>query len=133
MRSWDSPRFFLVSYMNATRRFAGWCASKDIHQLAQVEPLHVAAFVRDLQEELSPPSVKQHLAAIRMLFDWLVTRHVIDTNPAHSLPGPRYTVKKGKTPVLTPEEAHVLLESIPITKKPANDTAPTDQLERLRL
>jgi site-specific recombinase XerC len=51
-----------------------------------------------------------------MLFDWLVTGHVIDTNPAHSVRGPRYTVKKGKTPVLTTEEAHALLESIPITK-----------------
>ena len=57
---------------------------KDIHELTQVEPFHVAAFVHDLQDELSPPSVKQHLAAIRMLFDWLVTGHVIETNPAHS-------------------------------------------------
>src|SRR5260221_11903410 len=118
MRSWDSPRFFLVSYMNATRRFAEWCASKDIHQLAQVEPLHVAAFVRDLQEELSPPSVKQHLAAIRMLFDWLVTGFVIETNPAHSVRGRGYTVKKGKTPVLTAVWAHALLVGIPITQKP---------------
>src|SRR5260221_3772204 len=125
--------FFWVSYMNETRRFAEWCASKDIHQLAQVEPLHVAAFVRDLQEELSPPSVKQHLAPIRMLFDWLVTGHVIDTNPAHSARGPRYTVKKGKTPVLTAEEAHALLESIPITKKAANDTEATDQPDLLGL
>jgi site-specific recombinase XerD len=110
------------AYVNATRRFADWCASKDLHELAQVQPFHVAAFVHDLQDELSPPSVKQHLAAIRMLFDWLVTGHVIETNPAHSVRGPRYTVKKGKTPVLTLEEAHALLESIPITKKPANDT-----------
>jgi site-specific recombinase XerD len=34
------------AYMNATRRFADWCASKDIHELAQVEAFHVAAFVR---------------------------------------------------------------------------------------
>jgi site-specific recombinase XerD len=68
------------------------------HSRARAGPFHVAAFVHDLQEELSPPSVKQHLAAIRMLFDWLVTGHVIDTNPAHSVRGPRYTVKKGKTP-----------------------------------
>jgi site-specific recombinase XerD len=119
--------------MNATRRFAEWCASKDIHELAKVEPFHVAAFVHDLQEELSAPSVKQHLAAIRMLFDWLVTGHVIDTNPAHSVRGPRYTVKKGKTPVLTAEEAHALLESIPITKKPANDTEAADQPDLLGL
>src|ERR1700730_1695822 len=79
------------AYLNAPRRFADWCASKDIHELAQVEPFHVAAFVHDLQDELSSPSVKQHLAAIRMLFDWLVTGHVVDTNPAHSVRGPRYT------------------------------------------
>jgi site-specific recombinase XerD len=89
--------------------------------------------VHDLQEELSPPSVKQHLAAIRMLFDWLVTGHVIDTNPAHSVRGPRYTVKKGKTPVLTAEEAHALLESIPIAKKPANDSEAADQPDLLGL
>jgi integrase len=68
-----------------------------------------------------------------MLFDWLVTGHVIDTNPAHSVRGPRHTVKKGKTPVLTPEEAHALLESIPITKKPANDTEAADQPDLLGL
>jgi site-specific recombinase XerC len=87
---------------------------------SQVQPFHVAAFVHELQDELSPPSVKQHLAALRMLFDWLVTGHVIEANPAHSVRGPRYTLKKGKTPVLTSEEAHTLLESIPIIKKPAN-------------
>src|SRR3984893_17258496 len=120
-------------YVTPPRRFADWCASKDIHELTQVQPFHVAAFVHDLQEELSPPSVKQHLAGIRMLFDWLVTGHVIDTNPAHSVRGPRYTVKKGKTPVLTPEEAHALLESVPITKKPANDTEAADQPDLLGL
>src|SRR6201993_4996202 len=69
----------------------------------------------------------------RMLFDWLVTGHVIDSNPAHSVRGPRYTVKKGKTPVLTVEEAHALLESIPITKKPANDPEAADQPDLLGL
>src|SRR6202042_3825937 len=101
------------AYMNATRRFADWCASKEIHELTQVEPFHVAAFVHDLQDELSPPSVKQHLAALRMLFDWLVTGHVIETNPAHAVRGPKYVVKKGKTPVLTAEEARALLDAIP--------------------
>jgi site-specific recombinase XerD len=124
---------FTEPIWNATRRFADWGASKEIHELAQVESFHVAAFAHDLQEELSPPSVKQHLAAIRMLFDWLVTGHVIETNPAHSVRGPRYTVKKGKTPVLTVEEAHALLESIPITKKPANDTEATSQHDLLGL
>jgi len=104
------------AYINATRRFAAWCASKSIDELAAVQPFHVAAFIKDLQVEVSPPTVKQHLAAIRMLFDWLVTGHVIDVNPAHAVRGPKYVVKKGKTPVLTADEARTLLDSIPIIK-----------------
>jgi site-specific recombinase XerC len=61
---------------------------------------------------LAKPSVKQHLAAIRMLFDWLVVGQVIATNPAAPVRGPKYRVKKGKTPVLTQEEARALLDSI---------------------
>jgi len=107
--------------MNATRRFADWCAGNGIQELSQVQPFHVAAFIKDLQDELSPPTVKQHLAALRMLFDWLVTGHVIDVNPAHAVRGPKYVVKKGKTPVLTADEARTLLDSIPITKPAAED------------
>jgi site-specific recombinase XerD len=109
------------AYMNATRRFAAWCAGKNIDELARVQPFHVAAFIKDLQDELSPPTVKQHLAALRMLFDWLVTGHVIDVNPAHAVRGPKYVVKKGKTPVLTADEARTLLDSIPIVKPAVED------------
>jgi site-specific recombinase XerD len=101
------------AYLNATRRFADWCAAHDLHQLDQVQAFHVAVFVKDLQGQFTPPTVKQHLAAIRMLFDWLVTGHVIDTNPAHSVRGPKYVVKKGKTPVLDAAEARALLDAIP--------------------
>ena len=52
----------------------------------------------------APPTVKQHLAAIRMLFDWLVVRQVLAMNPAAAVRGPRHVVKKGKTPVLSTEE-----------------------------
>src|ERR1700730_565481 len=103
------------AYMNAARRFADWCAGNSIHELSQVQPFHVAAFIKDLHDELSPPTVKQHLAALRMLFDWLVTGHVIDVNPAHAVRGPKYVVKKGKTPVLNAEEARALLDSIDIS------------------
>jgi hypothetical protein len=90
------------AYLNATRRFAHWCESYGLGRLADVQPFHVAAFVKELQGQLAPPTVKQHLAALRMLFDWLVTGHVLDTNPAHAVRGPKYVVTKGKTPVLTP-------------------------------
>jgi site-specific recombinase XerD len=100
------------AYLNAARRFAGWCDAHGLHELAHVQPFHVAAFVKELQGPFSPPTVKQHLAALRMLFDWLVTGHVIDTNPAHAVRGPKYVVTKGKTPVLTAEEARALLDAI---------------------
>jgi site-specific recombinase XerD len=100
------------AYLNAARRFAQWCEAHELDELAQVQPFHVAAFVKELQGQFSPPTVKQHLAALRMLFDWLVTGHVIDTNPAHAVRGPRYVVTKGKTPVLDAEEARAVLNSI---------------------
>ena len=56
------------AYLNATRRFAAWCDEKGIAQLADVQPVHVAAFVKELQGEFTAPTVKQHLAALRMLF-----------------------------------------------------------------
>src|SRR5437773_4327130 len=105
------------AYLNATRRFAEWCDAHGIGQLADVQAFHVAAFVKHLQGEFSPPTVKQHLAALRMLFDWLVTGHVLDVNPAHAVRGPKYVVKKGKTPVLTADEARELLDCIDVVKK----------------
>ena len=81
-------------------------------QLTDVQAFHVAAFIKDLQGACSPPTVKQHLAALRMLFDWLVTGHVLEVNPAHAVRGPKYVVRKGKTPVLTAGEARELLGSI---------------------
>jgi site-specific recombinase XerD len=105
------------AYMNATRRFAEWCGARGIGELAAIQPFHVAAFVKHLQGAFSPPTVKQHLAALRMLFDWLVTGHVMDVNPAHSVRGPKYVVKKGKTPVLAADEARELLDAIVIARK----------------
>ena len=100
------------AYLNAARRFAAWCHDHQIRQLAEMQPVHVAAFIQDLQGQLAPATVKQHLAALRILFDWLVTGQVLELNPAHAVRGPRYSLKKGKTPVLTAEEARALLDSI---------------------
>ena len=77
--------------------------------LSAVRPLHVAAYVEELQGTHSKPTVKQHLAALRMLFDWLVVGHIMNVNPAHAVRGPKYVVKKGKTPVLAGDEARMLL------------------------
>jgi site-specific recombinase XerD len=100
------------AYYKAACRFSDWCAGRGLSGLAHVKPLHVAAYIEELQGELSTPSVKQHLAALRMLFDWLVVGHVLEVNPAHAVRGPKYSLKKGKTPVLDRDEARALLESI---------------------
>ena len=100
------------AYLNAARRFAAWCRDRRIDWLAEVQPVHIAAFIQDLQGQLAPATVKQHLAALRVLFDWLVTGQILPLNPAHAVRGPRYSLKTGKTPVLTAEEARSLLDSI---------------------
>jgi integrase len=84
----------------------------------------VAAYIETLQEQLAPPSVKQHLAAIRMLFDWLVTGQVVPHNPAASVRGPKHVVKKGKTPVLSAEDARKLLDSIPVRREHGGEDGP---------
>ncbi len=73
---------------------------------------HVAAYIENLTAIKSAPTVKQHLAAIRMCFDWLTSGGVMDFNPASSVRGPKHVVKQGKTPVLTADEARQLLDSI---------------------
>jgi integrase/recombinase XerD len=101
-----------AAYARAVSRFDAWCQEHGL-QLEQLTPFHVAAYVEKLGQGLSKPTVKQHLAALRMLFDYLVVGQVIPSNPAASVRGPKYVVRKGKTPVLTGEEARTLLESIP--------------------
>jgi len=106
------------AYYKAACRFSEWCEGRGLTDLAAVKPLHVAAYIEWLGAPgpkgaaLSKPTVKQHLAALRMLFDWLVVGHVIDVNPAHAVRGPKHVVKKGRTPVLDRQEARALLAVI---------------------
>jgi site-specific recombinase XerD len=100
------------AYARAAGEFAAWCAEHGITALGQVRPVHIAAYVEGLQREIAAPSVKLRLAAIRMLFDWLVVGQVMPVNPASSVRGPKHVVKKGKTPVLSVDEARALLDVI---------------------
>ena len=105
-----------AAYFHACRRFFAWCERRDdITELADIEPMHVAAYTCALGKDFEKPTVKQHLAAIRMLFDWLVIGQVVTINPAHSVRGPKHAIKHGKTPVLTPDEARKLLDTIDVT------------------
>jgi site-specific recombinase XerC len=97
------------AYARAADEFLAWCASAGVPSIGAVQPVHVATWIEAGTRELAAPSVKQRLAAIRHLFDWLVTGQVLPVNPAASVRGPRTS---GQTPVLDPSEARALLDSI---------------------
>ena len=59
--------------------------------------------------------MKQHLAAVRMLLDYLVTGGVLRMNPAAAVRGPKHVVKRGKTPVLAADQARDLLDAIDVS------------------
>jgi site-specific recombinase XerD len=103
-----------AAYFRNATRFFEWARARGMG-LKDIRSFHVSAYIEELALTHSAPSVKQHLATIRMLFDWLITGQVVATNPAHAVRGPKHVVKKGKTPVLDQDEARQLLGSIDVS------------------
>lgn len=103
------------AYGHAVSDFLTWCADQGVTGLGEVRPLHVSAWVEMQTRSHAAPTAKQRLAAVRHLFDWLVTGQVVPVNPAASVRGPSHSVKRGRTPVLAPEEARTLLDAIDVT------------------
>ena len=100
-----------AAYAKAVTRFLTWCDERGL-ELYQISPVAVGIYVEELQGVYRAPTIKQHLAAIRRLFDWLVVGQVVSWNPAAAVRGPTHIVKRGKTPVLQPDEVRLLLDSI---------------------
>ena len=84
-------------------------------ELAAIRPLHVSAYIES--KSLRAPSVKQHLAALRGLFNWLVIKQVVPENPAMFVKGPRFSRQVGITPIMEAEQVRRLLDSIPVVRK----------------
>jgi site-specific recombinase XerD len=103
-----------AAYAQAVSQFFTWCETHRIIDLERIKPVIISAYVEELQSTRSAPTVKQHLAAIRMLFDWLVIGQVVPMNPASSVRGPKHVTKRGKTPVLQADQARQLLDSIDV-------------------
>lgn len=103
------------AYIRAVVDFLVWCADAGVPSIAAVTPLHVATWIEMQGRDLAVPTVKQRLAALRHLFDWLVSGQVVPINPAASVRGPSHVVKSGKTPVLDPAEARAVLDCIDVT------------------
>ena len=103
-----------TAYARAATAFFAWCQdAAGVDQLVQIEPIHVAAWIESRATQVSTPTVKQELAALRRLFDWLVLGQILPASPAAFVRGPSHSVKIGTTPVLTVDQARVLLSSIP--------------------
>lgn len=103
------------SYLRAVRFFCEWCDERDV-PLLSVEPTIVAAYIEGLKDRYADGSVKVHLAAVRMLFDYFTTGGILPFNPAQAVRGPKLVIVKGKTPVLSAEDARRLLDSIDVSK-----------------
>ena len=112
IRNWNTRD----SYGRAVREFCDWCEDRGL-RLESLNPVIVACYIELLDRERgsSKPSMKQHLAAIRMLFDYLVTGRVLPMHPPSSVRGPKYSIKRGKTPVLSAEQTRQPLDSIDTT------------------
>ncbi|MDR3489794.1 MAG: tyrosine-type recombinase/integrase [Bradyrhizobium sp.] len=100
------------SYAKVVGDFLIWLEMRGVTSISHATSLHVAGYIEELGKTHAAPTVKQRLAAIRRLFDWLASGGVLPFNPASAVRGPSHSAKVGKTPVLDPAEARTLLDSI---------------------
>ena len=84
-----------AAYARAASAFFAWCERHGL-PLPAIQPVHVAAYVERIGRERSAPTVKQQLAAIRMLFDWLVVGQVVPHNPAAAVRGPKHSASRAR-------------------------------------
>ena len=103
-----------AAYVQAAAQFFRWCEQYQL-QLSTIRPLHVSAYIES--KPLTAPSIKQHLAALRGLFNWLVIKQVVPDNPAMFVKGPRFSRQIGITPILEPDQMRKLLDSISVTRE----------------
>src|SRR5260370_6708459 len=125
------------AYARAATEFFDWLEAQGVTQITAIKGVHVAAYIEQLQRGRSAPTAKLRLAALRHLFDWMVIGQIMPTDPAAAVRGPRYIVRRGKTPVLDPAEARQLIDAIDTTtvirlRDPALIGLMVDSFARLR-
>jgi len=97
------------AYGRAVLQFFEWCQGREL-QLEDIGPNIAALYVRT--HDGSDATVKQHLAALRKLYDWLVTQQVVPENPFSSVRGPTLVRNEGETPALTSDEVQALFSTL---------------------
>ena len=96
-----------AAYLQAWREFGKWAEGRGV-RLEEVRPFMLAAYREELGKRYHVRSVKQHLSALRRLFDQMVVDQVIPLNPAATVRGPKFSAKQGVTPILSEEETRKL-------------------------
>jgi site-specific recombinase XerD len=99
-----------MAYYQAIGQFLDWCERAGFSNLEDIEPIHVAAYIES--HGGSAATIKQHMAAIRMMFSWLTEKGILAINPAREVKTPKFSRTEGKTPAFSTEEVQKLLSSI---------------------
>jgi site-specific recombinase XerD len=101
-----------AAYYRAIQQFLAWVERAGYQDLEDIEPITVAAYIEILQRRAAPPTVKQHMDAIRMLFSWLTEKGVLAMNPAREVKTERFSRTEGKTPAFVEGEVQRLLGAV---------------------
>jgi integrase/recombinase XerD len=97
------------AYRVAWRAFLAFCSVRQL-ELENVRAYHVGAWLD--QHPGSRSTQRQHLAAVRLLFDSLMMRGVVEYNPAARARPPRLVRESSHTPVFEEPEIVAFLDSI---------------------
>src|ERR1700722_13745285 len=99
-----------TAYYHAIGQFLAWCERAGFRHLEDIEPITVAAYIE--QHTGSPATIKQHMAAIRMLFSWLTEKGILAMNPAREVKTEKFSRTEGKTPAFDTEQVQRLVDKI---------------------
>ncbi len=98
------------AYKVAWKGFFRFCSDYKL-ELDRVKPYHFGLWLKRYPED-SIARQRQHIAAVRLLFDHLLQKGVVELNPAARAKPPRLDREKAHTPVFEREEITLFLQSI---------------------
>jgi integrase/recombinase XerD len=101
-----------AAYRRSVAMFFGFLETLDVEDLAEVATPHVALWVELLERDhqLADTTRRLRLAGVRSLFQYLVARGVVATDPTAAVQGPKVDPEDGRTPWLSEGQGHRLLE-----------------------
>jgi integrase len=97
------------AYKVAWRAFFQFCSLYKL-ELDRVKPYHFGLWLK--RHTGSVATQRQHLAAVRLLFDHLLDQGVVESNPAARAKAPRMNRETSHTPVFEEDEIREFLKAI---------------------